>query len=170
MIKVLPPEITKSFIDVYVDNMDSPGMDKIADRLRKMLPPGIGDDGQNSQIPPQVQAQMQQLSQQNQQLVQHLNEAVNEIKTKKFELESKERIAAMGYQADIAIEHARLRARGSDKILDTEMDILGKRLDLLAQGQSLDSENVFSPQAGAQGAAPGQSNNGQPASANGASQ
>lgn len=168
LMKLIPPEMAQAAAPQLVKNMDWDGADKIADLLQKMLPPQLQDAAQGQQVPPQVQAMLSGLQQQNQMLIQHLNIATQEIKTKKFDLESKERIAVMGFQTDIAIEHARLRAKGADKILDTEMENIDRHLDLLSQQSqadqaAMDQINQNGPQgAGAAGASPnGQSNQGQ---------
>ena len=157
LMKLIPPEMAQAAAPQLVKNMDWDGADKISDLLQKMLPPQLQDAANGQQIPPQVQQMLSQLQQQNQMLIQHLNIATDEIKTKKFDLESKERIAVMGYQTDIAIEHARLRAKGADKILDTEMENIDRHLDLLSQQQQQDNQisQTINPQgAGAQGASP----------------
>jgi hypothetical protein len=157
LMKTLPPQVSQSIADVLVENMDWSGADKVADRLKKQLPPGLQDNQANAQVPPQIQAAMQQLQQQNQMLQQHVNAATQEINTKKFELESKERIALMGFQTDIAIEHARQRAKSADKILDTEMANIDRHIDLNQYQQSIENQKLNSPSAGAPSAASGQS-------------
>jgi len=60
--------------DLIARNMNWPGAQQIADRLKKMLPPGIDGDEKNSPEDQQMQQQMQQLQQQNDQLMQALND------------------------------------------------------------------------------------------------
>lgn len=54
--------------DIFMENQDGPGTDRMAKRLKAMLPPPAaqadGDDDEGQAIPPQLQAQMQQMQQQ----------------------------------------------------------------------------------------------------------
>lgn len=49
--------------DIFMENQDGPGTDRMAKRLKAMLPPQAAqaDEDEEQAIPPQVQAQMQQL-------------------------------------------------------------------------------------------------------------
>jgi ABC-type phosphate transport system auxiliary subunit len=97
--------------------MDIPGAEEIAERLKKMLPPQLQDNGQSDpNIPPQVQQQLAELMQQHQQLTQALTSAQDDLERKTsekaMELESKERIAFAGVNIDqqkIQLEYARLQ-------------------------------------------------------------
>lgn len=82
------PQIMQVAPDIIVKNMDWPGAQEIAERLK---PPGMGDD-KEKKVLPEIQAQMQQMGQMIEQLTQQTNEQASEIKTKRYELDSKERI------------------------------------------------------------------------------
>lgn len=56
------PQAAALLGDIYARNLDWPGADEIADRLKKMLPPQLQDEQQG--MPPQAQAIIQQLTQQ----------------------------------------------------------------------------------------------------------
>ena len=140
--------------------MDWPGAQEIAERLKKTLPPGIADDpkDKDKQIPPQVQAQMQQMSQLIEQLTGKLNEATEDIDKKKvefeqkaFEIESKERIEMQKIQADIEIELAKLSSKEGVELLKAEIAEIQGRLALLNYDQPIESGNE--PEAGEQTAA-----------------
>ena len=63
------PQAGMVISDLIAKNMDWPGSDEIADRLKRMLPPGIASDTQDPQAQQQqaMQAQAQQAAQQQQQ-------------------------------------------------------------------------------------------------------
>ena len=46
------PQLLNIIGDLYFDNLDFMGADKIAERLKKMLPPGLNDDPDAQQPPP----------------------------------------------------------------------------------------------------------------------
>ena len=62
------PQAAPLIGDLLAKNMDWPGADEIADRLKLMLPPQIKD--KENPVPPQIQQQMQQMQQALQQLMQ----------------------------------------------------------------------------------------------------
>lgn len=130
------PQTAPMISDLIARNMDWPGADQIADRLKKTLPPGIAEDDKNKQpIPPQAQAQMQQMGQMIDQLTQHLNVATDEIKKNKFQIDSKERIAMAEIQADIEINLAKLGSKAAETMLEHQVAEIHKRLDLIGMNQ-----------------------------------
>lgn len=90
--------------DVLVRNMDWPGASEVADRLKKLLPPQLQDQEGADAIPPQVQAQMQQMQQMIQALTESLNKTQDVIDNRSAELLSKERIATQNNQTKIILE------------------------------------------------------------------
>lgn len=117
------PQMMPSIADLWVKNMDFPGAMQIADRLKKMLPPQLQEqeDGQ-PQIPPQVQAQMQQLAEMNKLLADELKAKTEVIQRDlakeaaetdraRMEIESKQAIAALNSQTQIELE--RLKQQGA---------------------------------------------------------
>lgn len=89
------PQAFQVLGDIFMENQDGPGTDRMAKRLKAMLPPQAaqadGDDDQQA-IPPQAKAQMQQMQQQLQQgaslvqdLHQQLQEAQAQLKSKQGE-------------------------------------------------------------------------------------
>lgn len=90
------PQVMQAAGDILVRNMDWPGADAIADRLKKLLPPVLQDEGDDpEQQAMKLQSQLQALSQQHGTLVQLLNQANEIIKTKQVEQQSKVQIAAL---------------------------------------------------------------------------
>ncbi len=76
------PALWQVIGDQLVRNMDWPGAEDMAERLKVTLLPQVqqmlGEQGQQQQIPPQVQAQIQQMGQQIQQLGQALQQATQD--------------------------------------------------------------------------------------------
>ena len=56
------PKFAEIAGDLMVKNMDWPGSQEIAERLKKTLPPNIVSD-EDEEIPPQAQAAIQELTQ-----------------------------------------------------------------------------------------------------------
>lgn len=156
-IKAMPQQAT-AISDLMVRNMDWPGADIIADRLKKMLPPGIAesDDKNKPPIPPEAQQQMQQMDQMIQQLTQHLNVKTHIIETKTVELESKERIEMAKIQAELEIAMAQMGSAEAQTLLKQQITAIQHRLDLLHSQEQMQNDNE---QAGlAQQAAQAQTN------------
>ena len=67
--------------DLLVKNMDWPGAEELAKRLKKMLPPQLQEpeEGQKRAVDPAAQAQMQQMGQMLDQLTAALNEAQGRV-------------------------------------------------------------------------------------------
>ena len=87
------PELMGTIGDLLFKSFDWPMADKIAKRLQKALPPQLQEpeEGQE-EIPPQVQAAMQQIEQQNQlldQKAQALSQAEQEIERKAMDTQRK---------------------------------------------------------------------------------
>jgi hypothetical protein len=137
------PNVGQFIMDIVVRNMEWPGANEIADRLQKMLPPQLQEpdpDNPQPQIPPQVQAQFQQLAQQHGLLVQELNAANETIKMKQIQVESAERIANTQENTKLVIAEAKLSAQSAQQLLMAEVQSIHKRLDALHQSESLDQE------------------------------
>lgn len=133
------PQLMQVAGDLMVKNMDWPGAQEIADRLKKTLPPNLVEDpqGKSQQLPPQVQAQMQQMSQMVEQLTGKLTELQGEKEKKLIELESKERIEMAKIQAEIEITLAKLGSQESLALLHQEVAQIEQRLNLLKQHEPI---------------------------------
>jgi hypothetical protein len=132
------PASAQATADLMVRNMDWPGHEEIADRLEKLLPPGMAsNDEENKQpLPPQVKQAMDQQSQMIQQLSQQLHAAMDVIENKKLELSSKERIAFADIQAKIEIELARMGQKSSATLLEHEVNRIQTLMDQATQMQN----------------------------------
>lgn len=91
------PELAPIILDLVLEETDWPGADRIADRLYRALPPDLKDrqDGDQPQIPPEVQQQIEQVMQQFQELQAAYEEAQKVIEGKQVESQSKEKIAQL---------------------------------------------------------------------------
>lgn len=119
--------------DLMVKNMDWPGAAEIAERLKKLLPPNLQEgEEKEQQVPPAVQAQMAEMTQQNEQLSQALNQATDDIRTKRLELESRERIEAMKAQTELVKIEAQLSSRENIELLRQEILSLKQTIAVVA--------------------------------------
>lgn len=108
------PELWQVMGDLLIKNFDWPGAEEIAERLKKMLPPGIGsddDDSPEAQQMAQMQAQQQQQMAQLQQLMQ------------KLELDKKQAEAA---EAHADAMETQAKAEGQ------QLENMGKQMELAA--------------------------------------
>lgn len=138
--------------DLLVRNMDWPEAQKIADRLKKALPPGIAekdDDDSKQDLPPAAQqllARAEQVMQQQQQVIGQQDEA---IRMKKVEAESRERIEFAKMRNEIVLKMMEHDVAGAKAILDAELGEIEMRLQLLHENSKLVNEPGDGPQGGA---------------------
>lgn len=163
------PSLTQKAGDLIVKNMDWPGAQEIAERLKKFLPPEAQDEQKGGgQIPPQAQAQMQQLKgaldQQGQlieQLTAELEDAQTKLDNKALEIASKERIAALQQQTELLKVWATLDQKDSALAMQAELEQIQQALTRLAapslQPSALDDQGLPTepPMAGGMATAPG---------------
>lgn len=133
------PQIAAVTGDLLVKSLDVQGADEIAARLKKMLPPGIADDPNQKPMPPELQAQMQQMGQQIQGLTQQLTQAQQIIQTKAIELESKERIEFAKMENNLVLEQVKAQGQAAMLAYKQEMAELESRLRLLGINQPIQS-------------------------------
>jgi len=138
------PKLAEVGGDIMVRNQDWPGAQELAERLKKMLPPQLQDMG-DDEIPPQVQAQIQQMGQ----MIEHLTEALNKtqdtIDVNKAQIESKERIANLNNQAKIVIEQLKQTGGANMALLVKQMEDISGRLNQLGNNQPVEAEGTAEP-------------------------
>lgn len=134
------PNIMQIAGDKLVANMDIPAAKEIAERMKKALQPGLDDDKGDQKIPPQAQAQMQQMNQMIEQLTQQLNHRTQQVEQKTLELESKERIEFAKIQANIEIELAKMGSQESQFLLQQQIAQINQRLSLLDIDEPIDGQ------------------------------
>lgn len=103
-------QIATGMPDLVFSVLDTPIARKMADRAKKMLPPQLQDqeDGK-PQIPPQVQAQMQQEAQMNQALTQRVNELQDALD--KQAIQARATIEKAKVDAEARVEVAKINAQ-----------------------------------------------------------
>jgi hypothetical protein len=119
--------------DLIAQNLDWPGADEIAERLKAMLPPQI----QNQQeIPPEVQQMMQQGQEQMQQMGQELQQLQQENQQLKQQVQSKQADTALKgqeLQQDGEIQAAEIQLKQRElAIKEREMSLKEKQLEMEA--------------------------------------
>ncbi len=135
------PQLMQSAGDLLVKNMDWPGATEIAERLKKTLPPGLADENKDKPpLPPEVQAQMQQMNQMIEKLTEHLNAANDTLKTKSMELESKERIEFAKLEVQLQVEQMKLGAPQAMEAVLQELAHIHTRLELVGINKPIESE------------------------------
>lgn len=125
------PDIFKVAGDIMVKNMDWPGAQQVAERLKKMLPPNLQEDDPNADVPPAIQAKMQEMTGIIEQLTNSLNEKHSESEGKTLELESKERIAYANNETKLILEAFKSEGEASRALLAAELQQISTRLGML---------------------------------------
>lgn len=119
--------------DLLVQNMDWPGADEFAERIRKTMDPNLITKG-DEEIPPAIAQKMQQMTQMIEQLTAQLNQSKEIIDKDLLQIESKERIESMKIKADLEKELIKIKGSESEIILKQQIEMLNKRLDELNMG------------------------------------
>lgn len=135
------PQLVPGFADLWVSYMDFPGAEAISKRLKAMNPIAKDDDeGGKPPLTPEAQAQLQQMAQQLQMATQAAQEFKQkldsdaprweaQVKMKAAELLSRERIAEITAQKDLAIAQATLDLKNSHAILQAQIDARAQQDD-----------------------------------------
>lgn len=167
------PELIKVVGDLWFENLDMPGAQEIANRLKKTMPPGlVEDDGKDPAIQ-QLQTQLQQAMQALQAMQAQLEsknkvdqqkdaeimlkakdiDSKSQIETGKLKLQEQQMILdSQGKQADLEIKDKEIQIKQMDlDIKRIEADALIVRLNM-EQKQSLQN-NIANPKQGEYNAA-----------------
>jgi len=115
------PAIWQVAPDLMVKEMDWPGSDKLAERFAKTLPPGLVDDDEASEIPPQVQAQVAQMQQIIEQLGTQLQQASQELQSKEAEIQLK--------QADLQLKAQDMQYKAQHDQMQAQLDMDKNQLE-----------------------------------------
>ena len=135
------PQLMGLVGDLIVKNMDWPGSQEMAERIKKTIPANIIEGKDNLPDPAQLKAQLDQAGQMIQALTDKLNQSNKIIEQKTVEIESKERIAFAEMQTDLqkeAMKHASIDAVES---LRAQMAQIEQRLMLLDINQPISDGN-----------------------------
>jgi hypothetical protein len=119
--------------DLIAQNLDWPGADEIAERLKAMLPPQLQGE---QQLPPEVQQMMQQGQEQMQQMGQELQQLQQENQQLKQQVQSKQADTALKgqeLQQDGEIQAAEIQLKQRElAIKEREMSLKEKQLEMEA--------------------------------------
>jgi hypothetical protein len=153
------PQLMQVAGDLIMKSMDVPYADKIADRMKKMLPPQLQDQEGQGDIPPQVKQAMDNASQHIQQQDQIIQQMQQELQTKQGEEQKQaldaqaralaEQNAAHKLQIDqYNAETARLKAESDSQPQDTgieaaKLQLEHEKLELDRQKAQLDAETAI---------------------------
>ena len=105
------PAVFPQIGDLLAENMDWPGSKKVAARLRKLLPPELQDAPNPENMPPEVQAKLQQLEQQLQQVTQAYEQAQQALATDQAKQQAQVEIKRQDIAADAASHERDLQAK-----------------------------------------------------------
>jgi hypothetical protein len=128
--------------DLWAKNADVPDADVLADRLRKMLPANLQDvDSEDLQQKfNQAQAQLAQLTDQHNIIVQELTRASDTIRTKRLDLESRERVALMNNFTQIMVQRLKSHDAAAQAAMDAQLEAITGRLNVLHENMSIEQE------------------------------
>jgi len=122
------PQAGEAAADLIAKNMDWPGADDIAERLKKLLPPQLQDeeaeDGQAAMLMQQVQALGEQLQQAEQQLMAMQDDKQSQIQLKQLDIE----------QAGIQKQTALIKAQAELQKVKQETET--RMMEITAQSQT----------------------------------
>jgi len=133
--------------DIWAKNADFPDADVLAARFKKMLPPNLQDDSADdaqSKLQ-QAQAQLAQLGQQYNQTVAELNRAADTIRTKRLDLESKERIALMNNFTQLTVQRLKSHDEAAQALMDKQLEAITAQLAAMHEGMGIDQDAGGAP-------------------------
>lgn len=129
------PMISQVAPDIIVNNLDFPGASEVAKRLKNSLPPGIVEDDQQGDVPPQVQARLAQLDQFAQEATKVIEELTEKLEAKNNEIASKERMNAENNATKLSIEMAKINAQLGQLLMVQEYQAAKHEIDVSVADQ-----------------------------------
>ncbi len=139
------PQLTPILAPELARMRDWPNSEKISRALTAMAPPQVqallGDEGEDPQIPPQVQAQMQAMQQEGAQMAQMLDQAQAEIQRLTAELQNKQA------DRDARLTEAQIDAEATERkaLIDAEAKV--REAEIRAQAEALALQMNARPEA-----------------------
>lgn len=142
------PQLMEISGDLIIRAFDFPDADKIADRLKMLLPPQLkGDEeGEAPQIPPELQQQIMQMQQQMQQAEQASQQMSQELKDKSADRELELLKAEIKAESDIEVAKIRESGRTDQEEIKGYAAVLQTILDRTADLQQAMNEMQNAPQ------------------------
>lgn len=126
------PEVWQLAADIFFENQDFQGAERLAKRFKKALPPALQDDDGQADIPPQVQAKLAQLTQAAQALQAENQQLTVLLKTKILDLESRERIATQGNATKVQVAETVAKSAQMQKLAELDHAAVEHQLNLRA--------------------------------------
>jgi hypothetical protein len=136
--------------DLIVNNLDFPGAPELAKRLKNALPPGIADNDENAEVPPQVQQRLAQLDQFAQQATQVIQELTEKLEAKNEEIASKERMNAENNATKISIAMANIDTQLSKLLMAQQYAAAKHEIDVSVSEQQAEKQREMQEQAAQQ--------------------
>lgn len=144
---VAQPAIAQSpaflpILSLWARNADFNGADELATIFKKLTPPQFQDTDpadKDAQLAQQAAA-LQQLTQQHQQLVAELARASDAIRTKRLDVESRERIANLQAQTQLALQMMKTEGEASMAHVQAMFDTISHRMELLHESMSIEED------------------------------
>lgn len=133
--------------DIWAKNADFPDADVLAARFKKMLPPNLQDsdaDDLQSKLQ-QAEAQTAALSAMHNQLVAELNRASDTIRTKRLDVESRERIALWNNWTQLMLQRLKSHDAAAQTLMDAQLHALQMRLMNLHAPEPVETEAGAAP-------------------------
>jgi len=125
------PEMLKFIGDIYFKFRDFPGHQEIADRMKKMLPPGIADDGHDDLET--AKAKLGQMQQEFEKLKQAFGEASKALETKQVETQGKVAIEQGKAEASMRMEQMKLEAEMKMAEIDASIKVQIAQLEMMME-------------------------------------
>jgi hypothetical protein len=128
--------------DIWAKNADFPDADVLAERFKKMLPANLQDmDAEDLQSKyTQLQAQMQQMSDQHNIMVQELNRASDTIRTKRLDLESRERVALMNSFTQLTVQRLKSHDAAAQALMDQQLAAITQQMTAMHEGMAIEQD------------------------------
>jgi len=156
------PQLMTVAGDIVFDNLNFAGAEKIADRLRRAMPPNLTED--SGKKPAEMLAQQNaQQAQQIEQLTEALTKLSDDVRSKRIEaesqqtiemmkIESSDRQAAIRAQVDLVKVEAQLSSTENIALLKSQVADLERQIAYMASGAAAQSAEPPEPDDGMGGA------------------
>ncbi len=142
-----PEMMLPVFGDLWMKNADFADADLAADRFKKMLPPNLQDqDAEDLETKfQQSQAQIKQLTDQYNIVQQEMTRAADTIRTKRLDLESRERIALQNNWTQLMLQRLKSHDAAAQAQMDAQLGAITQRLQMLHDNMTIDQEAGAAP-------------------------
>lgn len=151
------PEMMGVMGDIYFRNADFAGAREVAERVKKWIQlskPGLVDDKNAGPDAAELQAKLEQTGQALEQVTQQLNIVSEEMKGRKLEIDSKERIEMeklefqrQELQAKMLLEEAKLGSQEAIVRLEQELGLIRQQLDAARAAEEAEAAAAAAPPA-----------------------